>query len=89
MRDRPFRTSKPPSTLLGEQSYEVSRKRAREATAHRTTIVVKNALRHIRKSSRDHLISEATAKTALRLIQWEASRAGIVGYAGTAVNTNQ
>jgi hypothetical protein len=81
MVDRPIRTRKQPSTLLGEQSREVSRKRAREAEAHRAKIAVKNALRRVRQSSRDHLISAATATTARRLIQWEASRAGIVGYA--------
>jgi hypothetical protein len=63
--------------------------KAREAETHRVTIAVKNALRQIRKFNRDHLISVATAKTALRLIQWEASRAGIVGHAETAVYTSQ
>jgi hypothetical protein len=80
MFDRPIRACTRPSTLLGEQGQEVSRKRKREADARRTKLAVKKAFQQVHQAIRGQLISTETAATAIRLIQWEAYRAGISSY---------
>ena len=82
MFDRPIRACARPSTLLGEQSKEVSRKRKREQDVWRTKLAVKKAFRQVHHAIRGQQISAETAATARRLIQWEADRANIFFHGG-------
>jgi hypothetical protein len=77
MYDRPSRACARPSTLLGEQSTEVSHKREREEEARRTKRAVKRAFRQVHRAIRGQQISAETAATARRLIEGEADRAAI------------
>jgi hypothetical protein len=77
MFDRPIRACARPSTLLGEQSKEVSRNRKREEDVWRTKLALKQAVRQVHHAIRGQQISVETATTAMRLMQWEADRAAI------------
>ena len=70
MFDRPIRACAPPSTLLGEQSKEVSRKRKREEEVWRTKLAVKKAFRQVHHATRGQQISVEIAATTRRLIQY-------------------
>ena len=77
MFDRPIRACVRPSTLLGEQSKEVNRKRKREEDVWRAKLAVKKAVRQVHHAIRGKQISDETAATAMRLLQGEADRAAI------------